>query len=65
VLEVRIAVPFIYSAEFDRLILLLKVTVVPLAEPMVLIVRVFVAVFNKFVRDVISVLTPVALVMIF
>jgi len=58
-------VPFIKSAAFDRLILLLKVTVVPLAEPMVLIVRVFVAVFNEFARAVTSEEAPVALVMMF
>ena len=58
-------VPFIYKAAFDKLTLLLKVTEPPFTDPMVLMERAFVAVFNKFVRLATSEEAPVAFVIIF
>ena len=58
-------VPFMFTAELARLMLLLKVTDPPFTDPMVLMESVFVAVFNKFVRFATSDEFPVAFVMMF
>ena len=58
-------VPFMFTAELERLMLLLKVIEPPLTDPMVLMESVFVVVFNKFVRFATSDEAPVAFVMIF